>query len=62
MCFNEHQECKVRPEIVNVYSKEPMCFPFSIRTSKCTGSCNNINDQYAKLYVPDVVKFKCQSF
>ena len=51
-----NQECKVRPEIVNVNSKEPVFFPFSIRASKCSGSCNNINDSYAKLCVPDVVK------
>ena len=51
-----NQECKVRPEIVNVNSKEPVFFPFSIKTSKCSGSCNNINDPYAKLCVPDVVK------
>ena len=51
-----NQECKVRPQIVNVSSKEPVFFPFSIKTSKCSGSCNNINDPYAKLCVPDVVK------
>ena len=51
-----NQECKVRPEIVNVNSKEPGFFPFSIRTSKCSVTCNNINDPYAKLCVPDVVK------
>ena len=51
-----NQECKVRPEIVNVSSNEPVFFPFSIKTSKCSGSCNNINDPYAKLCVPDVVK------
>ena len=33
-----------------------MFFPFSIKTTKCSGSCNNINDPYAKLCVPDVVK------
>ena len=49
-------ECKVRPEIINVNSNEPAFYPFSIKTSKCSGSCNNINDPYAKLYVPDVVK------
>ena len=31
-------------------------FPFSIKTSKCSGSCNNINNPYEKLCVPDVVK------
>ena len=51
-----NQECKVRPEIVNVNSKELVFFPFSIRTSKCSGSCNNINDPYAELCVPHVVK------
>ena len=51
-----NQERKVRPEIVNINSKEPVFFPFSIRASKCSGSSNNINDPYAKLCVPDVVK------
>ena len=39
-----NQECKVRPEIVNVNSNEPVFYPFSIKTSKCSGSCSNIND------------------
>ena len=39
-----NQECKVRPEIVNVNSNESLFFPFSIKTSKCSGSCNNNND------------------
>ena len=39
-----NQECKVRPEIVNVNSNEPIFYPFSTWTSKCSGSCNNIND------------------
>ena len=51
-----NQECKVRPQIVNVNSDEPVFYPFSIKTSKCSGSCNNINDPYAKICVPDVIK------
>ena len=51
-----NQECKVRPQIVNVNSDEPVFFPFSIKTSKCGGICNNINDPYAKLCVPDIIK------
>ena len=31
-------------------------FPFSIKTSKCSGSCNNINHPHAKICVLDVVK------
>ena len=50
------QACKVRPEITNVNSNEPVFSLFSIKTSKCSGSCNNINDPYTKLCVPDVVK------
>ena len=44
-----NQECKVRPQIVNVNSDEPVFYPFRIETSKCSGSCNNINDLYEKL-------------
>ena len=51
-----NQECKIRPEIVNVNSNEPLLYPFSIKTSKCNGICNNINSPHAKLCVPDVVK------
>ena len=51
-----NQECKVRPEIVNVNSKEPVFFPFSIKTSKCSGSCNNINNPFGKLCVSGVAK------
>ena len=56
MYFNENQECKVRPEIINVKSNEPIFYPFSIKTSKCSGSCNNINNPYAKMCIPAVVK------
>ena len=43
-----NQACKVRQEIINVNSNKPVFYPFSIKTSKCSGSCNNINDPYAK--------------
>ena len=52
----KNQECKVRSQIVNVNSEEPVFFPFSIKISKCSGSCSNNNDPCAKLCVPDVVK------
>ena len=31
-------------------------YSFSIKTSKFSGSCNNINNPYARLCVPDVIK------
>ena len=52
----KNQECQVRPEIINVHSNEPVFYPFSIKTSKCSGSCNDIDNPYAKMCVPDVVK------
>ena len=51
-----NQECKVRPELININSNEPSFYPYSAKTSKCSSSCNNINDLYAKLCVPDVSK------
>ena len=47
-----NQACKARPEIINVNSNNPVFYPFSIKTSKCSGNCNNINDPYAKICVP----------
>ena len=52
----KNQECKVKPKIINVNSNEPVFYPFSIKTSKCSGSYNNINDPYAKICVPDIIK------
>ena len=51
-----NQEHKARPEIVNVNSNNPIFYPFSVKTSKCSGNCNNINDPYAKVCVPGVIK------
>ena len=51
-----NQECKTRTKIMNINNNEPVLYPFSIKVNKCSGSCNNINNPYAKLCVPDVVK------
>ena len=51
-----NQECKTRPQVVNVNGDEPVFFPFSIETSKCSGSFNNINYPYTKICIPDIVK------
>ena len=52
----KNQECKVRPEIVDINSNNPIFYPFSIKIKKCGGNCNNINDPYARICVPDTVK------
>ena len=51
-----NQACTARPEITNVNSNNPVFYPFSIKTSKCSGNCNHISDPYAKICVPDVAK------
>ena len=51
-----NKKCKVRPEIINVNSNESVVYSFSIKTSKCSASCNNINDPYARICVPDALK------
>ena len=51
-----NQECKIRPEIININSNEPLFYPYTIKINKCSGSCNNVNDPYSKLYIPDVLK------
>ena len=51
-----NQKYKVRPQIVNVNGDDPVFLPYSLKTSKCSGSCNDINIPYAKLCVPGVIK------
>ena len=50
----DNQAFKVILEIFNVTSNEPLFYLFSI--SKCSGSCNNFNNPYAKMCVLDVLK------
>ena len=51
-----NQEHRIIPEIININSNEATFYSYSIKVNKCSGSCNNINDPYAKLCVPDTVK------
>ena len=51
-----NQECRTRTKIINIDNNESVFYPFSIKVNKCCGSCNNINDPYARSCVPSVVK------
>ena len=51
-----NQDYKVRPENVNTNSNDPIFYPFSIKVNKCNGNCNNINDPFARICVPDIAK------
>ena len=52
----KNHESKVRPEIISINSNNPMFYPFSVKINKCSSNCNNINDPYARICVPDVTK------
>ena len=51
-----NQKCKIRSEIINVNTNEPMLYPNSITINKCKGICNTVNGPYVKLYVPGTIK------
>ena len=53
-----NQEFKVRPETINININEPSFYPDSVKINKCIGSCcyKNINNLFAKICIPDVVK------
>ena len=51
-----NQKCKVKPKIVDINSNSLMFYPFSIKINTCSGNCNNSNNPYAKICVPNTVK------
>ena len=51
-----NQECKVRPENVDVSSYNPIFYPFNVKINRYSGNCNSFNDPYAKICVLNIVK------
>ena len=51
-----NQECKIKTEIISLNTDEPMFYTYSFKMNRCKGSCNTINDPYAKICVPDQIK------
>ena len=51
-----NQECKIRPEIINLNTNEPLLYPYNIKISRCKGTCNTSNDPYAKICFSDKIK------
>ena len=51
-----NQKCMQRPKILGINPNEPLYYPYSVKINKCSGSCNDINDPFAKLCLPDVTK------
>ena len=49
----KNQECAVRKVIVD---NDYMAFPYKIGVDKCIGSCNDKDNPYFKVCLPDSVK------
>ena len=47
------QKCEVRKMIVD---NDYMTFPYQIKVDKCVGSCNDVENPYFKVCLPDIVK------
>ena len=50
-----NQKCRTRPKIINVTTNDPVFCPVC-KVNKCSGGCNNINNPYAKLCIPILLK------
>ena len=51
-----NQECKIRTKMINLNTNESMFYSYNIKTNRCKGSCNTINNLYAKICVPGQIK------
>ena len=45
-------------EYISIYinTNDPVFYPYSIKVNKCSGTCNNINDPYGKICIPNIIK------
>ena len=53
-----NQKCMPRPKILDVNEGigEALFYPYNVQASKCSGSCNTLDNPMAKLCVPNVIK------
>ena len=51
-----NQTRRIRAKVIDINNKEPTFDPFSVSVNKCSVSCNNINDPYAKFCVPSSIE------
>ena len=47
---------------MNINSNEPLFYHYSVLGNKCKGSCNNINNPYDKLCLPEVKDMNIKVF
>ena len=53
-----NRKCMPRPKILDVNEDvgEASFYPYNVLVSKCSGTCDTINDPMAKLSVPGIIK------
>ena len=53
-----NQKCMPRPKILDVNEGvgEALFYPFNVLVSKCSGSCDTLDNPMAKLCVPNIIK------
>ena len=49
----KNQECGVRKVIID---NDYMTFPYKIGVNRCVGSCNDVENPYFKVCLPDIVR------
>ena len=49
----KNQDCKVKNVIID---NDYMTFPYKIKVDKCVESCNDADNPYFKVCLPDIVK------
>ena len=47
---------KVKATIRSINSNKPLFYTYSFLVNKCSGRCNDINDPYVELCIPDITK------
>ena len=57
-----NKKCKVRPEIISINTNEHAFYPYSVKINKCKGSCNTINDPYAKICALKTLKTQTSKY
>ena len=49
-------QCQAGQTLIITNSAEPLYYPFTVSVNKCGGTCNYVDDPYARVCVPDKVK------
>ena len=52
-----NQKCKIQPTLINFhaneYNQELHCHPFAVKSDRCVGSCNTLNDLSNRVCAPN---------